>query len=201
MPPPLPPRPDSQTEKRRQIQMEIIQTEEEHYEVLRHIRKFYQKPLKKEKLFSSEQIDIIFGNIKELRIIHKKIFVKMNLAYKQHILSKSSDAYYLEETLHEIFCGELGTQLEQEASKFCVNRKIRNGTELWNQRKKDNRLRQWADSRSIPDNPFARLGLDDLLSRVFQRPLRYPLLFERLLKSTPKDSPGYRYLEQVMICI
>ncbi|XP_075585041.1 uncharacterized protein LOC124495068 [Dermatophagoides farinae] len=205
VPPPLPPRPDSQTEKRRQIQMEIIQTEEEHYEVLRHIRKIYQKPLKKEKLFSSEQIDIIFGNIKELRLIHKKIFVKMNHAHKLHMQSMSLDSYYLEETLHEIFCGELGTQLEQEASKFCVNRKIRNGTELWNQRKKDSRLRQWVDSecrtRSIPDNPLARLGLDDLLSRVFQRPLRYPLLFERLLKSTLKDSPGHRYLEQVMISI
>ncbi|XP_027204956.2 uncharacterized protein LOC113798594 [Dermatophagoides pteronyssinus] len=205
VPPPLPPRPDSQTEKRRQIQMEIIQTEEEHYEVLRHIRKIYQKPLKKEKLFSSEQIDIIFGNIKELRLIHKKIFVKMSLAHKLQMQSKSSDSYHLEESLHDIFCGELGTQLEQEASKFCVNRKIRNGTELWNQRKKDSRLRQWVDSecrtRAIPDNPLARLGLDDLLSRVFQRPLRYPLLFERLLKSTPKDSPGHRYLEQVMICI
>ncbi|KPM07607.1 rho guanine nucleotide exchange factor 12-like protein [Sarcoptes scabiei] len=201
--PPLPPRPDSQTEKRRQIQMEIMQTEEEHHEVLRYVRRIYQKPLKKEKFFTGEQIEIIFGNIKELRKIHRNISHRLNTANnKIHLQSMSVDAYHFEEAIFEIFCGRLGMELEQQASIFCVNRKIRNGIELWNQRKKDARLKGWVDSesrsRSMPDNPFARLGLDDLLSRVFQRPLRYPLLFERLLKATPKDSQGFKWLEQAL---
>lgn len=208
IPPPLPPRhtSDSHLEKRRQIQMEIVQTEEEHLEVLRYLRTVYQKPLKKENFFTHEQIDIIFGNIKELKSIHRKISSRLKAAYNKITMhSSGSDIYYLEEAIHDIFCGELGAQLETETSRFCVNRKIRNGTELWNQRKKDAGLRALVDakirSRSMPDNPLARLGLDDLLSRVFQRPLRYPLLFDRLLRSVPKDSSGYRYLDQVLISL
>lgn len=198
-PPPLPPIPYSQAEKCRQIQLEILSTEEEHVDALRHLRKYYQKPLKKEKLFTHEQISAIFGNIKDLLLTHKSILSNLKEANKQYLqLGNSPDGFYIEKAIFRIFCGELGLKLEDEAGKFCINRKIKNGIEIWNQRKKDPKLRNWFDSdakaRFMAENQFTRLGLDDLLSRVFQRPLRYPLLFERLLKSTPNDSIGYHRL-------
>ena len=200
IPPPLPPRPVS--EKRRQIQLEIIDSEQRHFEVLHYIRSVYQRPLRKEKFFSKDQINLIFCNIKDLKHIHRQISKKLKLAHSKDSQSESPDSCALEQTLQEVFCGELGKTLELAASEFCVNQKISNGLRIWNQKRKDSRLNCLLDSemrsKEMPDCPYARLGLQDLLGTVFQRPLRYPLLLDRLLNATPTDSTAYSLLKQAL---
>lgn len=182
-PPPLPPRPPS--EKRRQIYNEIIESESKHVEALYFIRKMFYSPLKKEGLLTGEQLRLVFRNLRRLKDIHKSISTKMR------------ESNCIEHALYEIFCGDLGTQLEKEASYFCSRHKV-GALDTWKARKKDSRLKNFLDpelrSKTMPDNPLARLSLEDLLGTVFQRPLRYQLLLDRLLHATPSDSEEYRLL-------
>ena len=219
LPPPLPPRPVS--EKRRQIKAEIVESEKNHYDTLQYIRNVYQKPLRKEKnIFTPEQMSAIFCNTRKLKSVHKRICKELQNAHKldQPQLSMGmtaststtdhksnsptllpTDTGSLEKTLMGIFAGELGETLKKEASQFCVNQKLGGGLEFWNQKRKDSRLKALFDnelkSREMPECRWARLTLQDLLGSVFQRPLRYPLLLDRLLHSTPSDTLSYKHLE------
>jgi hypothetical protein len=107
----------------------------------------------------------------------------------------------LEQSLCDIFCGELGSQLEREASIFCAKQKL-GGLDTWRARKKDSRLRHFLDpetrTKEMPDCPLARLSLEDHLGTVFQRPLRYQLLLDRLLHATPSDSVEYQLIARAL---
>jgi hypothetical protein len=187
-PPPLPPRPPS--EKRKQIQNEIIESEERHVEVLRFVHNVFYRPLNKEQILNKEQLEQIFCNTKRLMKVHRNICRMLKTPNKS-----------LEQSLCDIFCGELGSQLEREASIFCAKQKL-GGLDTWRARKKDSRLRHFLDpetrTKEMPDCPLARLSLEDHLGTVFQRPLRYQLLLDRLLHATPSDSVEYQLIARAL---
>jgi len=187
-PPPLPPRPTS--EKRKQIHNEIIESEERHVEVLRFIHNVFYRPLNKEQLLTTEQLTLVFCNTKKLMKIHRNIYRMLKTPNKS-----------IEQSLCDIFCGELGSQLENEASVFCANQKL-GGLDTWRARKKDSRLRYFLDpetrTKEMPDCPLARLSLEDHLGTVFQRPLRYQLLLDRLLHATPSDSVEHQLIARAL---
>ena len=76
------------------------------------------------------------------------------------------------------------------------------GLDTWRARKKDSKLKNFLDpelrTKGIPDDPLARLGLEDHLGTVFQRPLRYQLLLDRLLHATPSDSIEYQLVARAL---
>ena len=187
-PPPLPPRPPS--EKKKQIQNEIIESEKRHVVVLKFINQVFYKPLAKERLLPESDLEAVFCNVKKLRDVHKDILRAMRTPNKS-----------LEQSLCDIFCGPLGQQLEIEASFFCAKQKM-GGLDTWRARKKDSKLKNFLDPelrmKTIPDDPLVRLGLEDHLGTVFQRPLRYQLLLDRLLHATPSDSIEYQLVARAL---
>ena len=187
-PPPLPPRPPS--EKRRQIHNEIIESEYNHVKALKFIREMFYKPLKEEELLTRDQLNSVFRNIRDLHKVHNAIFRKLK-----------ASTNCLEHALYDIFCGQLGEQLAKEASHFCSRHKV-GALDTWKARKKDSRLKNFLDpdlrSKSMSAEPLARLSLEDLLGTVFQRPLRYQLLIDRLLHATPSDSEEHRLLAEAL---
>ena len=132
---------------------------------------------------TESDLEMVFCNVKKLRDVHKEILRAMRTPNKT-----------LEQSLCDIFCGPLGQRLEAEASYFCAKQKM-GGADTWRARKKDSKLKNFLDpelrSKVIPDDPLARLQLEDHLGTVFQRPLRYQLLLDRLLHATPSDSIEY----------
>ncbi|CAG2103610.1 unnamed protein product [Medioppia subpectinata] len=186
-PPPLPPRPPS--EKRKQIRNEIIESEESHVERLKFIHHVFYKPLQKDGLLTADQLSAVFSNTKRLMKVHNRICKMLNATNKS-----------FEQLVCDIFCGPLGNQLEAEASVFCT--RTLNGMDTWRARKKDSRLKNFLDpelrTKGIPDCSLARLSLEDLLAGLFQRPLRYPLLLDRLLQATPSDSIEYEQIARAL---
>lgn len=192
-PPPLPPRPVS--EKRRQIHAELVETEENHVYKLYHLRELFYRPMISEGLLNEKEIGLIFLNSKNLLKIHKKIRNKMKVSTEQ--------GQSLERTVYEIFCGQIGSNLEREASYFCANQKFGKDI-LKDRKKKDSKLKSFLDTifetraKEMPGSEMARLSLEDLLASIFQRPGKYPLIFDRLKNATPSDSQEYELLDKVV---
>ncbi|XP_054156470.1 rho guanine nucleotide exchange factor 12-like [Oppia nitens] len=189
-PPPLPPRPPS--EKRRQIRNEIIDSEGRHVKALDFIHQLYYKPIKSQNLMTKDQLSAVFSNTKKLYKIHKNILKALKAPQQS-----------FEQSICDVFCGPLGQHLEEEASVFCTTQKLV-GVDTWRSRKKDSKMKTIVDndlrSKLLAESgsEFARLTLEDLLGSVFQRPLRYQLLLERLLQATPSDSIEYQLIARAL---
>lgn len=207
LPPPLPPR---VTEKRRAILQEILDNQWTYLEMLKYARNVYQKSLKdlgKDNPFSREEMRTIFGNLRKLKRVNRQVYKRLKAAHDLSTKGSgvvSTSACLMEETLEEIFCGDLGRDIETETAAFCLTHKA--SIELWNAKKKDPRLRYLQDTelkkKAMPNCPFYKMTLHDLLGACFQRTMRYSLLLERLLKDTKetsgKEGKAYRHVEAAL---
>lgn len=207
LPPPLPPR---VTEKRRAILQEILDNQWTYLEMLKYARNVYQKSLKdlgKDNPFSREEMRTIFGNLRQLKRVNRQVYKRLKAAHDLSTKGSgvvSTSCCLMEETLEEIFCGDLGRAIETETGAFCLTHKA--SIELWNAKKKDPRLRYLQDTelkkKTMPNCPFYKMTLHDLLGACFQRTMRYSLLLERLLKDTKeasgKEGKAYRHVEAAL---
>ena len=169
--------------KYQQIRTEVIESEERHVNCLEFVEKVFHEPLEKEGILTPDQLYDVFINTKEVLAIHKNIL---------HTLKSSKKSF--EKTIYGIFHGQMGIQMEKEVGLFCIRHKLK-GMNTWIRLKSDERIKRLINPEAIqeahPNNPLAKLTLDDHLSAIFQRPLRYPLLLERLLgELQPNSSDG-----------
>ncbi|KAJ5071056.1 rhogef domain containing protein [Anaeramoeba ignava] len=176
------PIPESTDEEMRgNIILEIIQTEEDYLSSLNIIIQYYKKPLIQKKIISSEdsteifkQVETIFGVNKQLlELLRKDMPINPN-----EISDLKIGNIFLQVAdflkLYIDYCSNYTFSMKR-LNKYTSNSKYKNF--ISNTRK------------TVPE--CKGLDLLDLLIKPIQRICRYPLLFEKLLKSTAKDHPDF----------
>ncbi|KAJ5066689.1 faciogenital dysplasia protein [Anaeramoeba ignava] len=172
---------NTNTEKRGNIILEIIQTEEDYLSSLNIIIEYYKKPLVQKKIISSEdsteifkQIETIFGVNKQLLELLKKDLPKNPKEISDlkigNIFLQVAD--FLK--LYIDYCSSYTFSMKR-LNKYTSNSKYT--TFISNTRK------------TVPE--CKGLDLLDLLIKPIQRICRYPLLFQQLLKTTGQDHPDF----------
>lgn len=165
--------------RRQQIIFEIFQTEQRHVKVLKLLETFFKPALQESGCLNADLLLMLFPHsISTLHDLHFRFEILMRERYVDC-------EYYVEEVgdiLIKMFQGFAGKELKQEVTRIC-----------WFQQKALQEFEVEVTSNqhlqtilaNLETNDLCRnLRLEHLLPTIWQRFTKYPLLFEKLYKST-----------------
>ncbi|XP_063243092.1 protein vav [Bacillus rossius redtenbacheri] len=167
-------------EKRDFVIKELVETEKNYKEVLETLHKSFMKPLCS--MLKEEDIQIIFGRIKELSEIHCGFYSHLLKAVAPGSLARLSDVFinWREKFLvYGEYCANL-TRAQEHVLELCSR------SEIFNQ----NLVKCEQETNQ------GKFKLQDILSVPMQRILKYPLLLDKLIKETQPTHEDYRGLER-----
>ncbi|XP_050312480.1 rho guanine nucleotide exchange factor 11 [Anthonomus grandis grandis] len=167
--------------KRQEVINELISTESNHVRMLKVLYKLFYKTLQESHTLKPEELTLIFPNIKELLDIHVDIDNEMKRMREKDPLMRQ-----IGDVLLKIFSGAQGEQLQRAAAAFCERQQL--ALEFIKKRRErdgkfDALLAQCEKKRQCK-----RQQLQSIVPYEMQRLTRYPLLFERLIKSVDAAS-------------
>ncbi|KAL6074682.1 Round spore [Balamuthia mandrillaris] len=191
------------TEKNRvMVVTELMETEKAYLSDL----KYFLEPVRKEKVVPQTDITTIFGNIEQIFDLHNMLYATLTDrlgSIADNMNAVNSTQKPLLSILSEIFLAVVveSSETHQKEGTFlvydhyCVNFKKANDA-MVECTKRYPAFQQLQDRQAaLPE--LKGLFLRDYLIKPIQRICKYPLLFERLLKQTPRENIEYDTLEGV----
>lgn len=162
--------------KRREIIIELLETERRHVKLLKLLQNVFLEPLKRSRAITAELADEIFPPsffiIKDWHISFEAIMKKEWNEYNGFLLEIGKCL--------SIFEGSYGNILKENSAKFCAGLKA--GLESLREQRSKNEALQRGLIKAESHKGCRRLQLKDMLQSVFQRLTKYPLLLERMYK-------------------
>ncbi|XP_033119651.1 rho guanine nucleotide exchange factor 11-like isoform X3 [Anneissia japonica] len=180
--------------KRQEIINELFHTERTHVRGLKVLDRVFFRPMQAEHILDQE-IKFIFPNLPDLIEVH----TSLNNAMKKHKEASSNNV--IEEVgdiLLNKFDGAEGERMRKVCATFCENQAAALEN-LKAKQAKDTKVAQFmmeAESNHL----CRRLPFPGIISIVYQRITKYPLLIENLLKYTQSSSPEAEKLQKSLEC-
>ncbi|XP_070503861.1 rho guanine nucleotide exchange factor 12-like [Chironomus tepperi] len=162
--------------KRRNVIMELFETERRHVKTLKVLQNVFYEPLKRSKSLSSELANMLFPpSFFLIKDWHASFETMLKKEWReQHgVLLKIGDCL-------SIFEEPYGNILKENAALFCAGQK--KALETLRITRIKNETLQRGLIKAESHKRCKRLQLKDLMLSVLQRLTKYPLLFERILK-------------------
>lgn len=164
---------------------EIYQTERNYVITLRLLEGIFMRPLLEHNVLTSDNLQLLFPPaLLILNDLHSSFEAQLK---QRRIDDGVSVVGEIGDLLLAMFDGKSGEELKDQAAQFCARQKIALEV-LKERRRKDENLHRLL-SKAESHKACRRLQLQDLLPMVQTRLAKYPLLFEKLHKSTIKVLP------------
>jgi hypothetical protein len=167
--------------KRREIIMELFETERRHVKVLKTLNNVFLEPLKRSKAMTSELANALFPpSFLVIRDWHSSFerMLKKEWHDQHGILLEIGNCI-------SIFEGNYGNILKENAANFCAGQQA--ALETLKVARVKNEVLQRGLLKAESHRSCRRLQLKDLMLSILQRLTKYPLLFERILKYAEGD--------------
>lgn len=162
--------------KRREIIIEIFETERRHVKLLKLLQNVFLEPLKRSKAMSIELSNMLFPQsffvIKDWHISFETLLKRAWHEQQGMLLEIGGCLSIFDETYGDI--------LKENAANFCAGQRVALDA-LREQRSKNDALQRGL-IKAEAHKRCKRLQLKDLMVTIFQRLTKYPLLFERVAK-------------------
>uniref|UniRef100_A0A146UXU1 Rho guanine nucleotide exchange factor (GEF) 1 n=1 Tax=Fundulus heteroclitus TaxID=8078 RepID=A0A146UXU1_FUNHE len=176
----------SKETKRQEVINELFATEHAHVRMLSVLQSVFAKPLEKEELLTSIELDTIFPNLEEIIEMHFNLYENLKkLRINDNFIVKR-----ISPTLLNRFDGTEGEWFQKLTSRFCSHQTWALD-QIKQRQKKEPRFNSFIqDAESKPQ--CRRLQLKDIIPTEMQRLTKYPLLLENIAKNTvdPEEKEG-----------
>ncbi|KAM4567421.1 rho guanine nucleotide exchange factor 1 isoform 3-T5 [Fundulus diaphanus] len=176
----------SKETKRQEVINELFATEHAHVRMLSVLQSVFAKPLEKEELLTSIELDTIFPNLEEIIEMHFNLYENLKkLRTNDNFIVKR-----ISPTLLNRFDGTEGEWFQKLTSRFCSHQTWALD-QIKQRQKKEPRFNSFIqDAESKPQ--CRRLQLKDIIPTEMQRLTKYPLLLENIAKNTvdPEEKEG-----------
>ncbi|XP_063911076.1 rho guanine nucleotide exchange factor 11 isoform X3 [Zophobas morio] len=168
--------------KRQDVINELFHTENSHVRNLRVLCDIFYKTLKESALLKSEEIALIFPNIKEMLNVHMQFNKDMKKRRREDPLVTN-----LGDMVVNMFGGVTGESLQKAAATFCERQQL--ALEFIKEKRKRDAKFEALLVECEKKRQCRRLPLQGIIPTEMQRLSKYPLLLERLISSIEGDTP------------
>ncbi|ODM96027.1 Myosin-M heavy chain [Orchesella cincta] len=182
--------------EKKEIIMEIYETELKYGRDLRIISEEFYKPIQIAGLLAKEQLDQIFLNVDELSQISLELTSRLKMAIHKStnangtVTNSNETNKQGDEDLSDVNVGKIFLQLGESMmtafENYCT-RQANAGALLSQLEKEKELLRIFLRVSQMENTVLRRMNLPAFLMVPVQRVTRYPLLLSRLVKVTPAD--------------
>ncbi|XP_053083861.1 rho guanine nucleotide exchange factor 1b isoform X2 [Pangasianodon hypophthalmus] len=167
--------------KRQEVINELYATEHAHVRMLSVLQTVFSRPLEREAIMDTTELDTIFPSLDEI--------IEMHYAFYENLKKlRQEDEYVVKNIstpLLNRFNGSEGEWFQKLTARFC-SRQSWTLVQIKNRQKKDPRFNAFIlEAESKPQ--CRRLQLKDIIPIEMQRLTKYPLLLENIAKSTEDD--------------
>ncbi|XP_046616625.1 uncharacterized protein LOC124303458 isoform X1 [Neodiprion virginianus] len=170
--------------ERKEIVMEIVETEQKYGRDLQIILEEFYRPMLRAGLLTQDQLSAIFLNVEEL--LEHNVTLAEKLREAVEIVQESGDEDLVTMDVGKIFLESEGMLHAFES--YCT----RQGSAsllLQNLEKEKELLRIFLKVSQMENAVLRRMNLNSFLMVPVQRVTKYPLLLARLYKATPSNRP------------
>nr|XP_015224252.1 PREDICTED: rho guanine nucleotide exchange factor 1-like [Lepisosteus oculatus] len=172
--------------KRQEVINELFLTEHAHVRMLTVLQNVFARPMERESIMTSTELEAIFPNLEEIIEMHYSFYESLKrLRQESSFIVKA-----IGQTLLSRFSGAEGEWFQKLSARFCSHQSYALDFIKGRQKKdpKFNTFIQEAESKP----QCRRLQLKDIIPIEMQRLTKYPLLLENIAKSTGQSAslPG-----------
>ncbi|KAK3541527.1 hypothetical protein QTP86_028644, partial [Hemibagrus guttatus] len=179
--------------KRQEIINELFVTEHAHVRMLSVLQTVFSRPLEKEGLMESTELNAIFPSLDDIIDLHYAFYENLKKL-------RQEDDYVVNQIstlLLNRFNGSEGEWFQKLTARFCSHQSW-TLVQIKNRQKKDPRFNAFIlEAESKPQ--CRRLQLKDIIPIEMQRLTKYPLLLENIAKSTD-DQVEKENIQQAAEC-
>ncbi|CAD5120071.1 DgyrCDS8652 [Dimorphilus gyrociliatus] len=177
--------------ERKEAILEILNTEKSFGEILTILNCEFKVPLKKSRLLTDEQINLIFNNLNQIIDINEKLTKKIEFAVTQGL--DEGDENLKDVCIGSIFSKNSALFLAYDAYCNGASQSAILLEQLQNQKVL---LKVFLAALQDENESTRRMYLKDYLIQPVQRIMKYPLLLKRVEKRTPSDHPDKLHLQE-----
>nr|XP_020469249.1 rho guanine nucleotide exchange factor 28-like isoform X2 [Monopterus albus] len=190
---------DKQTVKRQDVIYELMQTELHHLQTLHIMAKVFRRGMREEVQLDAEAVERVFPCLDQLLLFHHAFFAFMK--ERRHSSSQpQGHRNYLIQRIGDIlvqqFSTENGEKMKQLYGQFCSrhNEAVGFFKELLQQNKRfQNFIKQQGNNSLV-----RRREIPECILLVTQRITKYPVLLERILQYTKKETEEHADLSKAL---
>ncbi|XP_072547891.1 rho guanine nucleotide exchange factor 1 isoform X2 [Salminus brasiliensis] len=184
---------DKKAVKRQEVINELFATEHAHVRMLSVLQTVFYRPLEREQIIPTAELDTIFPSLDEIIELHYAFYETLKkLRQEDGFVVKNISTPLLNR-----FDGSEGDWFQKLTSRFC-SRQSWALDQIKSRQKKDPRFNAFIlDAESKPQ--CRRLQLKDIIPTEMQRLTKYPLLLENIAKST-EDNAERENIQQAAEC-
>uniref|UniRef100_A0AAR2KKT7 DH domain-containing protein n=1 Tax=Pygocentrus nattereri TaxID=42514 RepID=A0AAR2KKT7_PYGNA len=179
--------------KRQEVINELFATEHAHVRMLSVLQTVFYRPLEREEIMSTTELDAIFPSLDDIIDLHYTFYENLKrLRQEDGFVVKTISTPLLNR-----FNGSEGDWFQKLAARFCSHQSWALDL-IKSRQKKDPRFNAFIlDAESKPQ--CRRLQLKDIIPIEMQRLTKYPLLLENIAKST-EDNAERENIQQAAEC-
>ncbi|KAL6462491.1 hypothetical protein MHYP_G00289130 [Metynnis hypsauchen] len=179
--------------KRQEVINELFATEHAHVRMLSVLQTVFYRPLEREEIMSTTELDAIFPSLDDIIDLHYAFYENLKkLRQEDGFVVKTISTPLLNR-----FNGSEGDWFQKLAARFCSHQSWALDL-IKSRQKKDPRFNAFIlDAESKPQ--CRRLQLKDIIPIEMQRLTKYPLLLENIAKST-EDNAERENIQQGAEC-
>uniref|UniRef100_A0A8B9H2F3 Rho guanine nucleotide exchange factor (GEF) 1b n=1 Tax=Astyanax mexicanus TaxID=7994 RepID=A0A8B9H2F3_ASTMX len=179
--------------KRQEVINELFATEHAHVRMLSVLQTVFYRPLEREAIMSSDDLNAIFPGLDEIIDVHYAFYENLKKV-------RQEDGFVVKAIstpLLNRFLGSEGDWFQKLTARFCSHQSWALD-QIKSRQKKDPRFNAFIlDAESKPQ--CRRLQLKDIIPTEMQRLTKYPLLLENIAKST-EDNTEKQNVQQAADC-
>nr|XP_055066059.1 rho guanine nucleotide exchange factor 1b isoform X2 [Misgurnus anguillicaudatus] len=180
--------------KRQEIINELFGTEHAHVRMLSVLQTVFYRPLEREEIMQTAEVDAIFPNLDEIFDMHYAFFENLKTL-------REEDGYIvknLSKPLLNRFSGSEGEWFQKLTARFCSHQSWALD-QIKSRQKKDARFNAFIlEAESKPQ--CRRLQLKDIIPIEMQRLTKYPLLLENIAKNTEDEEEKSNITQAAECC-
>ncbi|XP_069041386.1 rho guanine nucleotide exchange factor 1 isoform X2 [Lepisosteus oculatus] len=180
--------------KRQEVINELFLTEHAHVRMLTVLQNVFARPMERESIMTSTELEAIFPNLEEIIEMHYSFYESLKrLRQESSFIVKA-----IGQTLLSRFSGAEGEWFQKLSARFCSHQSYALDFIKGRQKKdpKFNTFIQEAESKP----QCRRLQLKDIIPIEMQRLTKYPLLLENIAKSTDDEAEKNRIQQAADCC-
>lgn len=179
--------------KRQEVINELFATEHAHVRMLSVLQTVFYRPLEREAIMSSDDLNAIFPGLDEIIDVHYAFYENL----KKVRQDDGCVVKAISTPLLNRFLGSEGDWFQKLTARFCSHQSWALD-QIKSRQKKDPRFNAFIlDAESKPQ--CRRLQLKDIIPTEMQRLTKYPLLLENIAKST-EDNAEKENVQQAADC-
>uniref|UniRef100_UPI00358EFE55 rho guanine nucleotide exchange factor 2-like isoform X3 n=1 Tax=Myxine glutinosa TaxID=7769 RepID=UPI00358EFE55 len=185
--------------KRQDVIYELMQTEMHHIRTLRIMSEVFARGMRKELQWNNDFLERIFPCLDDLLELHTQ-FISRLLERRRESLVADSDRNFVVLRFGDIlmgqFSGENGRLMKETYGTFCsqhCNAVAFYKEMLARERKFQNFIRRQSSKPLV-----RRLGVQECILLVTQRITKYPVIIERIIKSTKEGTTEHSEISEAL---